>query len=49
MLQDLQEMLQIFHLTLKKFLPVQLESDIVGDNIKIIGIIKDWINLCNFQ
>lgn len=37
----------LFH-TEKQFPPVQLESDIVGDNIEIIGIIKDWINLCNF-
>jgi len=38
----------LFH-TEKQFPPVQLESDVVGDNIGIIGTTKDWINLCNFQ
>lgn len=38
----------LFH-TKKQFMPVQLESNIVGDNIEIIGVVKDWINLCNFQ
>lgn len=38
----------LFH-TEKQFVPVQLESDIVGDNIEMIGVVEDWINLCNFQ